>query len=210
MSEDSTELPARDLHILGKVSGFYGVKGWVKIYSYTQPRENIVRYKALKIRPGNSLNDKGGASASCLEDKWQDIQLDSGKAHGKGVVAHFIGYDNREIAAALIGAELAVPRCEFKPAAKDEYYWTDLIELTAINLEGVELGRVSRLIETAANDVLVINPRDDVNKDNSGTINKSEILIPFVYEHFIKKVDLQDGSILVDWPVSWNESNESK
>lgn len=184
------------------------MKGWVKIYSYTQPRENIVRYKALKIRLGNSFDKARGASA----DEWQDIQLDSGKVHGKGVVAHFTGYDNREVAAALIGAELAAFRSEFKPAAKDEYYWTDLIELIAINLEGVELGRVSRLIETAANDVLVISPRDDVNKEDGNesadTLKNSEILIPFVLEHFVKKVDLQSRTIIVDWPVSWNESNE--
>lgn len=184
---------SEDLHILGKISGHYGVKGWVKIYSYTQPRENIVCYKALKIRSGNSI--------SSSED-WQDIQLDSGKAHGKGIVAHFSGYDNREISAALIGAELAVHRSQFKQAAKNEYYWTDLIGLKAINLEGVELGQVSRLLETAANDVLVIRSHQ--------SDTDSEILIPFIHEHFVNKVDLETGTIIVDWPVAWNESNESK
>jgi len=190
MSEESKEL-----HILGKVSGYYGVKGWVKIYSYTQPRENIVRYKTLKIKLGNA--SKG---------EWQDIQLDSGKAHGKGVVAHFTGYDNREISAALIGAELAAHRSEFKAAAKDEYYWTDLIDLIAINLQGVELGRVSRLIETAANDVLVLKPIKSPAKNEGNTVSETEILIPFVLEHYVKKVDLDTGTITVDWPADWNES----
>ena len=180
MSEESKEL-----YVLGKISGYYGVKGWVKIYSYTQPRENIVRYKTLKIKSARG--------------QWQDIKLDNGKAHGKGVVAHFEGYDDRDIAAGLIGAELAVYRKEFKAASKDEYYWADLIDLTAINLEGVELGQVKRLIETAANDVLVISP---VQKEDA----KAEILVPFVLEHYVKKVDLDANTIIVDWPVSWNES----
>ena len=184
MSDETSEKTS-ELYVLGKISGYYGVKGWVKIYSYTQPRENIVRYKALKIKLGRG--------------QWQDIRLDSGKAHGKGVVAHFDGYDNREIAAGLIGAELAIYRSEFKTASKNEYYWADLIGLTAINLEDIELGQVKRLIETAANDVLIISP---AQKEDS----KVEILIPFVLEHYVKKVDLEANTITVDWPVSWNES----
>ncbi|MCU7939682.1 MAG: ribosome maturation factor RimM [gamma proteobacterium symbiont of Bathyaustriella thionipta] len=179
MSEETKEL-----YVLGKISGYYGVKGWVKIYSYTQPRENIVRYKTLKIK--------------LSKGQWQDIRLDSGKAHGKGVVAHFTGYDNREIAAGLMGAELAVYRSAFKAVSKNEYYWADLIGLTAVNLENIELGLVKRLIETAANDVLVIRPdqKNDV---------KAEVLIPFVLEHYIKNVDLDKKIITVDWPVSWGE-----
>lgn len=184
---------AEELHILGKISGYYGVKGWVKIYSYTQPRENIVRYKSLQIRSGNSR----GSS----ENAWQAISLDNGKAHGKGVVAHFSGYDTRELSAALIGAELAVPRSEFKSAAENEYYWTDLIGLKAINLDGVELGQVSSLMETAANDVLLIKPVAS---------NEAEILVPFVMPHFVTKVDLDSGIIELDWPVSWNDSGENK
>ena len=187
MSEETEEL-----HILGKITGYYGVKGWLKIYSYTQPRENIVRYKSLQIRLGNS---RGASNA------WQAIALDSGKAHGKGVVAHFTGYDTRELSAALIGAELAVPRSEFKPAAENEYYWTDLIGLKAVNLEGVELGQISSLMETAANDVLLIKPLQS---------NEAEILVPFVMPHFVKKVDLEQGVIELDWPVSWNDNSDSK
>ncbi len=187
------------LHILGKVSGYYGVKGWVKIYSYTQPRENIVRYKALKIKLGQEHSRLGN-----IDDAWQDIKLDAGKAHGKGVVAHFIGYDDRESVARLIGAELAVQRSEFKATSKDEYYWTDLIGLKVFNLEEIELGLVTRLIETAANDVLVIQPQKN---DNSVKEAKSELLIPFVMQHYIKNIDLDAGSILVDWSIDWNVSD---
>ncbi len=204
MSEESNEL-----HILGEVSGYYGVKGWVKIYSYTQPRENIVRYKTLKIKLAGSSNQMSSNKAHrTSKGDWQDIQLDNGKAHGKGVVAHFTGYDDREISAQLIGAELAVHRSEFKLAAKDEFYWTDLIGLTVFNLEDIELGQVDRLIETAANDVLVITPIQ--NKSNTLNETEVEILIPFVFEHYVKKVDLEAGTIKVDWLVDWNESSDSK
>ena len=185
MSEQSDEL-----HVLGKISGYYGVRGWLKIYSYTQPRENIVSYKDLKLKLANSHRSSA--------EQWQDIQLDSGKAHGKGVVAHFAGYDDREAAARLIGAELAVYRSEFKRTAENEYYWADLIGLNAFNLEGDELGQVVRLLETAANDVLVIKPVHQA---------QAEILVPYVAEHYVKKVDMDKRTILLDWPIDWNESD---
>jgi 16S rRNA processing protein RimM len=178
---------AEILHILAKITGYYGVKGWVKLYSFTEPRENIVNYSSLKIRRNK-------------REQWRDVKLDNGKAHGKGVVAHFAGYDDRDKAAELIGAELAVYRSDFKPTAKNEYYWSDLIALKVINLEGAELGQVSNLMETAANDVLVIKPSQE---QGSG----QDILIPFVLEHYVKQVDLDAGSITVDWPSNWNESD---
>ena len=182
------------LHILGKISGYYGVKGWVKIYSYTQPRENIVHYKKLKIKFANTPIKE---SDPAYHSQWQDIVLSNGKAHGKGVVAHFSGYDDRDLAAKLIGAELAVYRSDFKSTEKDEYYWADLIGLTVVNAEDVELGKITKLIETATNDVLVIKPSFQKSE-------VEEILVPFVMHHFIKHVDLEKGMVLVDWPVEWN------
>ena len=180
------------LHILAKITGYYGVKGWVKLYSYTDPRENIVQYHSLQIK----RSKKG--------EQWQDIQLDAGKAHGKGVIAHFVGYDNKDIAADLIGAQLAVYRSDFKPTAENEYYWSDLVGLTVINLQEIELGKVSRLMETAANDVLVIKPAVQEN----GSIAASEILIPFILDHYINKVDLEAGKLIVDWQADWNENEK--
>ena len=177
-------------YVLGKVSGFYGVRGWVKLYSYTDPRENIIKYSSLKIK---------------LNGQWQEIILDTGKAHGKGVVAHFVGYDTREAVAALVGSELAVQRSDFKATTKDEFFWADLIGLKVINLEGVVLGSVSRLLETSANDVLVIKAAET----NVEAKVPDEILIPFVLQHYIKSVDLKKGDIIVDWPVDWIEKDKS-
>jgi len=189
MSEQSKEL-----YVLGKISGYYGIKGWLKIFSYTQPRENIVRYKTLKIKFSNSHPVNNST------DEWLDITLDNGKVHGKGVVAHFTGYDTRESAASLIDAELAVYRSNFKRALKNEYYWADLIGLTVVNLEEIELGKISSLIETAAHDVLVVRT---VNNNDAG----SELLIPFVMQHYIKNIDLDTAIMTVDWQTSWNDKD---
>ena len=177
-------------YILGKISGFYGVKGWVKLYSYTDPRDNIVKYSSLNIKlPGQQ----------CSAEQWQTIKLDAGKIHGKGVIANFSGYDTREAAASLIGSELSVQRGDFKPSAQDEYFWADLIGLQVINLEGIELGLVSRLMETSANDVLVVKAFES----GAETQSEEEILIPFVQPLYIKGVDLKSGVISVDWHADW-------
>lgn len=209
------------LQILGEITGFYGVKGWVKLFSYTDPRENIVQYSTLKIKLGKQdkkqqkkstppliVASKSGSSArkEFSREQWQDIRLDSGKAHGKGVVAHFAGYNTREDAAVLIGSELAVYRSDFKSTAKDEYYWADLIGLNVINLEGIALGSVVRLIETAADDVLVIKSV----QNETGTELVDEILIPFVMERYIEHVDLEAGIIEVDWQADWNKETANK
>ena len=179
-------------YVLGKVSGFYGVRGWVKLYSYTNPRENVVQYSSLKIKQAG-------------QEQWQAIKLDSGKVHGKGVVAHFSGYDTREAVASLIGSELAVQRSDFKAPAKDEYFWADLIGLQVVNLDEIVLGHVSRLMETSANDVLVIKAAETKVEAKV----PDEILIPFVLQHYIKKVDLKTGNIIVDWPADWIEVDKS-
>ncbi len=189
MSEQS-----KKLYILGKISGYYGIKGWLKIFSYTQPRENIVRYKTLKIKLSGSHTDNNSA------DEWQDITLDDGKVHGKGVVAHFAGYDTRESAVSLIDAELAVYRSDFKQVLKNEYYWADLIGLTVVNLEEIELGKISSLIETVAHDVLVV-------QNTNNNIVKNEQLIPFVMQHYIKNIDLESAIMTVDWQMSWNDKD---
>ena len=126
--------------------------------------------------------------------------LDNGKSHGKGVVAHFSGYDTRESAAHLINAELAIYRSDFKRALKNEYYWADLIGLTVINLEEIELGKITSLIETAAHDVLVVH--SDPSNDSD-----SEQLIPFVMQHYIKNIDLDANLMTVDWQTSWNDKD---
>ncbi|AKH20264.1 ribosome maturation factor RimM [Sedimenticola thiotaurini] len=159
-----------DWTILGRVSGLFGVRGWVKVYSHTAPKENILHY------PTWHLFQAG---------QWQTYKLVQGKIHGKGIIAALEGISDRDQAALLNGAEIAVPRGSLPEIPADEYYWCDLEGKRVINLEGVELGRVDHLFETGANDVMVVK-------------GEKERLLPFV-EQVIKEVDLEGDLITVDW-----------
>jgi 16S rRNA processing protein RimM len=107
--------------------------------------------------------------------------------HGKGVVAKLKGCDDRDAAAALMGMNIAIRREQLPAATEGEYYWADLVGLAVSNLEGVSLGVVEQLLETGANDVLVVVQGD------------VERLLPFVQGQFVKEVDLTNRRIIVDW-----------
>lgn len=158
--------------VLGRVSGLFGVKGWVKIHSFTDPREAILDYPGWLIE---------------IDDSWQPLELKEGKRHGKTVIAHFEGVDDRDIAAGYVDAEIGVPRSALPATDRDEYYWSDLEGLAVEGTAGNVLGTVAHLLETGANDVMV------VRRENQ------EILIPFVTGDVIKDVDLAAGVIRVDW-----------
>jgi 16S rRNA processing protein RimM len=160
-----------EMIILGRISGLFGVKGWVKIYSHTSPRDGVLDYKTWYLK---------------RDDGWQLNELAAGQAQGKGVVAKLVGYDDRDQAATLIGVDIAVKREQLPKLEPGEYYWTDLEGLRVENLEGVDLGVVSHLFETGANDVLVVK-------------GERERLIPYTQGVAVKEVDLQAGRILVDW-----------
>ena len=73
-----------------------------------------------------------------------------------------------------------------------EYYWHDLIGLEVYNQDKVNLGKIKNIVETGANDVLVINKIGE---------NKIETLIPLVMGVYVKRVDLIDKTIFVDWLI---------
>jgi 16S rRNA processing protein RimM len=158
--------------VVGRISGLYGVRGWVKVFSHTQPRDNILSYATWYL-------NKAGA--------WVANELETGRTQGKGIVAKLKGCEDRDAAAALMGSEIAIRREQLPKAAPGEYYWADLTGLEVENLEGVGLGVVDHLLETGANDVLVV-VQDGVER-----------LIPFVQGQFVKNVDLAEGLITVDW-----------
>ena len=157
--------------VLGRVSGLFGVRGWVKLYSFTRPPENLLGYRELTL----------GADASGPQ-----LTLEEGRRHGKTLIARFAGIDDREAAALLVGQELSVDRAELPETEGDEYYWADLTGLEVRNREGVVLGRVAGLLGTGANDVLVV--RGD-----------RERLVPFVQGQYVLEVDLDGGRMTVDW-----------
>jgi len=157
--------------LVGRISGVFGVKGWVKVYSYTEPRDNIVNYARWYLKRGG---------------QWQPVELEAGRKHGKAVVVKLEGVDDRDAALALRDVDIAIDRAELERLGPEEYYWADLIGLRVVTLEGVELGRVGRLMETGANDVLVVE-------------GDRERLIPYIRDQVIESIDLETGEIRVDW-----------
>ena len=157
---------------LGRVSSLYGVRGWVKVHSDTDPRDNIVSYNPWYLNRG-----KG----------WEMLELEGGKAHGKSVVAKLPGCDDRDAAVEWIGALIAVRRDQLDDQLIDgEYYWADLEGLEVVTTEGVVLGRLDHLFETGANDVMVIK-------------GDRERLVPYLWEQVVKAVSLEDRRMVVDW-----------
>ena len=170
-AEDKSWVP------VGKLSGLFGVKGWVKIFSNTQPKENILTYSPWYLKRNG---------------QWQEFKLLSGKSHGKGVIAQLAGCTDRDIAAELIGSEIAIKREQLAKSASGEYYWNDLIGLLVKNLDGVELGKITSMLETGANDVIVVHAAGEKGK-------KRERLIPFVFDEVIQEVNLDEGFMIVNW-----------
>lgn len=165
--------------IIGKISGVYGVKGWVKVHSDTEPREGITQYNPWY------LQQRG---------EWQEVRVEAGRRQAKTVIAKLEGCDDRDAAMMLIGAEIAIRSDQLRELNKDEYYWRDLIGLRVTNKEGVELGTVQRLMETGANDVLVVKGQRGDSKEH---------LIPWTLHQAVLDVDLEQGLIQVDWDADF-------
>jgi 16S rRNA processing protein RimM len=161
--------------LLGRVSGLFGVKGWIKVHSDTEPRDNILNYSPWYLQ---------------REGEWQAYEVIAGRPHGKGIVAHLSNCPDRDAAAELIGSTIAIRREQLPAAGDDEYYWSDLRGLKVTTSQGVELGQVVSLMETGANDVLVVRETDETGREH---------LIPFIMDQVIREVDLERGLLIVDW-----------
>jgi len=162
--------PQNRLVTLGRVVGVYGVRGWVKVRSYTRPEEDILNYHTWLIGE-------------------QEVRLVRGRAQGRGLVVKLAGYTDRDQASELVGADIAVPLGDLPPLGAGEFYWWQLEGLRVVNLEGRELGTVGYLLETGANDVLVVS-------------GERERLIPYI-KAVVKEIDLDGGLIRVDWDVDF-------
>ena len=123
--------------IVGRLAGVYGVKGWLRVQSFTQPSENILDYRPWQL-------ERRGV-----------VEVEEGRPHGKGLICRLTGINDRDAAAGLIGLGIEVERSQLPALTPGEYYWQDLIGLDVVNREGDALGTVSRLMETGAHDVLV-------------------------------------------------------
>lgn len=164
--------------LLGRIHGLFGVRGWVKVYSYTAPPENILDYPLWYVG-----------------DDRRPMRLVDGRVHGKGLVVRLAPEDgeplaDRDAAAALLESDIAVSREALPPLAEGEYYWADLIGLDVVNRDSEALGRVAGMMDTGAHGVLIVT-------------GERERLIPFVIEAIVDEVDLEAGRITVDWDPAW-------
>lgn len=167
--------------VVGKITTVFGVRGWVKIHSYTEPMENI-----LDLQPWYVQRD----------GHWQPLALADARRHQKGLIGLIEGVDDRERARSYCQCDIAVPAASMPALAGDEYYWHQLEGLAVYSRgpDGGEqlLGEVDHLLETGANDVLVV-------RACSGSIDQRERLIPWLPEQVVTAVDLDTGRIEVDW-----------
>jgi 16S rRNA processing protein RimM len=170
-----------DLLVVGKISGLYGVKGWVKVYSHTDPKQNILQYSPWYLAKRFDSESEPAKNQGVTQ-----VEVKSGRVHGKGLVAELSGYDDRDKASTLVGLEIAIERSQLPPTEEGEFYWTDLYDLAVETETGQKLGNVSHMLETGSNDVLVVK-------------GERERLIPFIRPGVIKSIDLTAGRIIVDW-----------
>lgn len=159
---------------MGRILAPFGVKGWVKVQPNTAAIQNLLAYRTWWI---------GG------ESEWREIEVAEAKVQGDVVVARIAGCDDRDAAASFQGKPVVVPRAALPAARNGEYYWADLIGLAVVNTESRALGNVVEVMQTGANDVLVVQ-------------GERERLIPFIAT-VIREVDAVAGVIRVDWGADY-------
>jgi len=171
--------------MVGRITSAYGVKGWVKIHSYTDPADSLFQFDHWSL-------ENNAASRTAIDQ----IVFDEHKQHGKGFVAHIKGIDNRTAAEAICQRAILVSANALPELPEGEYYWQQLIGLHVISTQAddtqpILLGEISSMMETGANDVMVVSPC-------VGSIDQRERLLPYV-DVYVLKVDLENHQMLVDW-----------
>lgn len=178
MSTSQTE--TGDLVVIGKIVSVHGVRGDVKVYSFTDPIDNVLEYRHWTLR---------------REGETRQAELVSGRIQGNVLVARLKGLDDREVARTYAGFEICVPRAELPALDEGEYYWHQLLGLAVINQEEQLLGTVDHLLETGANDVLVVKPCQD-------SLDDRERLLPYTGQCVIE-IDLEQRVMRVDWDADF-------
>jgi len=164
--------------VMGRVAGAQGIQGWVKLKTYTETVDSLTEF------PVWWLGDE--------KHPWREVSVEAFVVQSKGLTAKFPGCNDRTTAEQYTGLLVAVPRSSLPPRDEDEYYWSDLIGLEVVNLEGESFGTVDNLMDTGVNHVLCV-------RGDGG-----ETLIPFIASA-IKRVDLMERVIQVDWEADWAE-----
>ena len=169
-----------DLITVGQVLGPHGIRGWVKIRSFTDPEEQLFGYEPLYLK------QRAGQV---------NLEVEARKALTKGWSVKLKGVDDRNAAELLKGVDIVMPSAALPELAENDFYWRDLIGMAVVS-KGVLLGVVSNMLETGANDVLVVKGTQD-------SVDEQERLIPFLLDRFVVGVDKASNTIEVDWDPEW-------
>lgn len=170
----------KELIVLGKIVSVHGLQGAVKVYSFTDPIENILTYKEWILRKA---------------DEKFTVKLEQGRLQGKVLVAQLKNLTDREEARKLADYEICIPFDRLPVLESSEYYWHQLVGLKVINLQEQLLGNIDHLLETGANDVLVV-------KSTAESIDDKERLLPYI-DQCVLSIDLNVGEVKVDWDAEF-------
>jgi 16S rRNA processing protein RimM len=176
------EVPG-DLSQVGHVTGAYGVLGGIRVSPYSPDADALLEVKTWWL-------DKPSL---------HPVTVRTARLHSGDVVATLVDVKDRDAAEALKGATISIPRSEFPALPEDEYYWTDLIGIDAVNLQGEALGKVTDMMHNGAQSILRITP---VPTQDAATDKAQERLVPFV-DQFVKQVDLAGKKITLDWGLDY-------
>ena len=177
---NATPTQAVDLIVIGKIVSVHGVRGEVKVYSFTDPIENLLSYKRWTLRHEGDV---------------KQVEMITGRSQNKVLVAKLKGLDDREEARLLAGYEICIERSLLPDLTDGDYYWYQLEGLKVIDALGQLLGKIDHLLETGANDVMVVKPC-------AGSLDDRERLLPYT-DDCVQSVDLAAGEMRVEWDADF-------
>ena len=163
--------------LVGEIIGSHGLKGWVQIFSYTRPTEQILTYSPWQLVGPNGRDD---------------FAVTSARVSGKKIFVQFEECRSRDKADELKARKVFIDKSQMPRLENGDFYWNDLVGMRVKSKDGVFFGKVDKLIETGANDVLVVSP-------SKGSWDDKERLIPYVEDKIIVKVDQSSNQITVNW-----------
>jgi 16S rRNA processing protein RimM len=166
-----------DWVVLGQIGKLHGVEGWVRLRSFTEERGAILRHRQFR-------GEKNGV--------FSDLEIDAHRNQPNGLVVKFKNFDDPESAIDIVGATLSVQAKQLPALEDEEFYWHQLEGLRVLNLNGEEFGIVKKMLQTGANDVVVVKPVDS-------SLDRRERLIPWIRGDVIKSIDIEKGELLVSW-----------
>ncbi|GAB3032391.1 ribosome maturation factor RimM [Bowmanella dokdonensis] len=173
---------ASETLVVGKIGAPYGVKGWVKITSYTDVPEGIFDYAPWLLKTEGGL---------------KELKVDQWREHNNGLVAKLDGVDDRDAVDRLKNLEICIQAEQLPELEEGDFYWRDLVGMRVVNLKGYDMGTVRELFETGSNDVMVV--KANIND----AFGQKERMIPYLLDQVVKQVDRAEKTITVDWEADF-------